>query len=872
MTPTLRIPILVEETIGRDRNDELLRFGVPVPRGALRSGMHVTLTDPQDRPLATDVRPLLLWSDGSIKWLRVNAPVSVPGGQRATFHLNSAEPMPAASPHPVPGLRVEKDSGYTIDTGVATFRVGLNGSLIESVMVQGVGLLDDAGVRLSLTGCKGLPYRPVTSELFLEEEGPLRAAVVLEGHFVPVREATGVPVRLEFKARLIFIAGQSVVQLEVQLHNPSAARHPGGLWDLDDRGTAMFEDVSLSLKPMGRIEEIRWSAQDAHDVHVEVPKDLTFYQDSSGGENWDSDNHVDGRSQPTVTFRGYRVTYGDPGKMRLIAEGDRPTPALAAASDRGVFAATVLDFWQNFPKALRWSEEILDVALFPWECRTPHALQGGERKRQTILLEFGPAGAMPSLEQWQHPLRVSLDPEWVDASGALQGFIPAARDRNGDYLEYIQSVIEGPEAFVAKRERIDEYGWRNFGDLYADHEAVEAKGWRPLVSHYNNQYDFIYGALIHHLRTGDLRWRTLAEDAARHMMDVDIYHTDEDKPAFNHGLFWHTDHYKPAATCTHRTYSAQNGRGLSYGGGPSNEHNYTSGLLLYYCLSGDPEAAEAVRELAGWVIAMDRGTGDGPEAGPTGLASKTVDAWYHRPGRGAGNSINALLDAFQLSGEQTYLDKAEELIARCIHPKDDIPALGLSEPEFRWSYLVFLQVLGKYLHLKLERGETDYAFHYGRESLLHYARWMLEHEVPYQDVLHKVLLPTETWPAQDVRKSHVLHLAGEFAPAAERSAFHDKADFFFARSLEDLLKFDTAYLTRPLVIQSVYGHLQAFYQAHREEGLDLECAVADFGRPQSFTAQVREWPERVRDIGTRLVRTGTERLDVFRRFSTPSRL
>ena len=872
MPPALNIPILVEETIGRDRNDELLRFGVPVPRGALPSDALVTLVDLEDRSQPTEARPLLLWSDGSIKWLMVNARVSAAGGQRTTFHLTTAGPTPAAVPQLNPGLRVDKDSGYTIDTGVAIFRVGLNGSLIESVTVRGAGLLDDAGARLSLTGCTGLPYRPVTTQLLLEEEGPLRVAVVLDGHFVPVRETTGAPVRIEFKARLIFCAGQSVVQLEVQLHNPSAARHPGGLWDLDDRGTAAFEDVSLSLKPVGRVEEIRWSAQEAGDVHVEAPRDLTFYQDSSGGENWDSDNHVDGGGQSTVAFRGYRVTYGDPGKMRLIAEGDRPTPALAAVTDRGTVAATVLDFWQNFPKALRWSEEILDVALFPWECRAPHALQGGERKRQTILLEFGAPGTKSALECWQHPLQVSLDPEWVYASGALEGFIPAARDGNRDYLEYIHSIIEGPESFTAKRERIDEYGWRNFGDLYGDHEAVQAKGWRPLVSHYNNQYDFIYGALIHHLRTGDRRWRTLGDDAARHMMDIDIYHTDEDKPAFNHGLFWHTDHYKPAATCTHRTYSAQNGRGLSYGGGPSNEHNYTSGLLLYYCLSGDPEAAEAVRELAGWVIAMDRGAGEGAEAGPTGLASKTVDPSYHKPGRGAGNSINALLDAFQLSRERTYLAKAEELIARCIHPKDDITALGLSEPEFRWSYLVFLQVLGKYLHLKLELGETDYAFHYGRESLLHYARWMLEYEVPYQDVLHKVLLPTETWPAQDVRKCHVLHLAGKFSRHPERSGFHEKADFFFARSLEDLLKFETAYLTRPLVIQCVYGHQQAFYQVHREEGVDLECPIADFGVPQAFTAQLREWPERARDIGTRLVRTGTERLDVFRRLSTPSRL
>ena len=57
MPPTLRIPILVEETIGRDRNDELIRLGVPIPRGVLRSGALVTLTDPQASrmPRAKDV-------------------------------------------------------------------------------------------------------------------------------------------------------------------------------------------------------------------------------------------------------------------------------------------------------------------------------------------------------------------------------------------------------------------------------------------------------------------------------------------------------------------------------------------------------------------------------------------------------------------------------------------------------------------------------------------------------------------------------------------------------------------------------------------------------------------------------------------------
>lgn len=117
------------------------------------------------------------------------------------------------------------------------------------------------------------------------------------------------------------------------------------------------------------------------------------------------------------------------------------------------------------------------------------------------------------------------------------------------------------------------------------------------------------------------------------------------------------------------------------------------------------------------------------------------------------------------------MSKAEELIQRCIHPADNIAALDLDEPEYRWSYLVFLQVLGKYLDIKVEFGEIDYLFQYARESLLAYAKWILENEAPYKDVLHKVLIPTETWPAHDIRKCHVLHVASEYVGQKRGAAF-----------------------------------------------------------------------------------------------------
>src|SRR6202022_3846428 len=163
----------------------------------------------------------------------------------------------------------------------------------------------------------------------------------------------------------------------------------------------------------------------------------------------------------------------------------------------------------------------------------------------------------------------------------------------------------------------------------------------------------------------------------------------------------------------------------AYGGGPSNEHNFTSGLLHYYYLTGDRTARDAVISLANWVIDRDDGSKSQfrlVDDSPTGLARNTPWAPYHVPGRGSRNSINALLDAWVAGGQKYYLLKAEELIRRVVHPHDDVSARDLLNVEFRWSYTVFLSVLARYLHLKKEAGEFDYMFAYAQASLISYAK------------------------------------------------------------------------------------------------------------------------------------------------------
>ena len=242
-----------------------------------------------------------------------------------------------------------------------------------------------------------------------------------------------------------------------------------------------------------------------------------------------------------------------------------------------------------------------------------------------------------------------------------------------------------------KREVIDEYGWRHFGEIYADHEAVFHKGSNPLVSHYNNQYDPIAGCALQFLRSGDWRWWLLMHELAVHVRDIDVYHTDQDRALYSHGLFWHTCHYVDAGTSTHRSYPPRTQN--VPGGGPSGGQNYATGLMLHYFLTGDPMSRETVIELAHWTIDMDDGRKTALRwlaGGDTGYATSSGTFFYHGPGRASANCLNTLLDGHRLTGDPAFLDKAEQIIRRCIHPRDDIEAHNLLDAKNKWFYTMFI--------------------------------------------------------------------------------------------------------------------------------------------------------------------------------------
>src|SRR5262249_54822267 len=164
----------------------------------------------------------------------------------------------------------------------------------------------------------------------------------------------------------------------------------------------------------------------------------------------------------------------------------------------------------------------------------------------------------------------------------------------------------------------------------------------PVISHYNNQYDAVYGAFIQFARSGDPRWFRMMDDLASHVVDIDVYHTTRDRAAYNHGLFWHTSHYMSACTGTHRSYSRLAG---SLSGGPSAAHCYTSGLMHHFFATGDDGSRETVMDLAQWILDLDDGHKHvlrWVDCGDTGDATISTRRSDPPPARAGANAVNTL--------------------------------------------------------------------------------------------------------------------------------------------------------------------------------------------------------------------------------------
>jgi hypothetical protein len=824
------IDIIIDEVDDLERRFEPVTCGIPWPCGVLRETSDLVMTDEAGAAVSLQTRALDRWADGSVRWALLDWRASVAG--RAVYHTRI---VPDATPGADdPRVKVVSGPGPVVEvsTGRATFRLGVDGvGLFESVEVEGVEAIDATRTLLTAEDGSGAPLAVRSRRVEILEAGPIRSAVRVEGDFSGPDDRP----LLRFVLDAHFFAGSATVRLELTLHNPSAAEHRGGFWDLGGGGSVYLKHVSLTLAlPTGTGDLSTFCATERGRPARRLDGGLELYQDSSGGENWKSTNHINRDHAVPVSFRGYRLRHGSGEDAGL-----RATPAASVERDGRILSLAMEHFWQNFPKGIEVSGDEISLRIFPAQFADVHEIQGGEQKTHIFHAAFGADDVARGLMEWcRSPLLARATPQWYCSSGAIPYLVPKEVDPNEAYISLVEAAIEGPDTFERKREVIDEYGWRHFGDVYGDHEAVFHSGEVPVVSHYNNQYDNVAGFAYQFLRSADRRWWSQMDELARHVVDIDIYHTDQDRSAYNGGMFWHTCHYVDADTATHRTYPKAARVG---GGGPSGGHDYSTGLVVHHFLTGDPRSRAAAIDLGRWVINMDDGR-KAPlgwlDGHPHGHATASGSPTYHGPGRAPANSLNVLLNAYRLSNDIEYLEKAEQIIRRCIHPKDDVKARDLLDAENKWFYTMFLQAIGRYLDDMEDSGSTGRMYYYARESLLRYARWMIDREYPYLDKPELLEYPTETWAAQDMRKSDVFKFAAKHAEGPERGVFLERSEFFFLASTTTLAALPTRTLARPVVLMLGNGYMHAYFQKHPDHASQAPSRTDfDFGMPEVFVPQ-----------------------------------
>lgn len=731
----------VQERHGRPLS-RYIRFGFPLPKGQHFDHRALVVADDAGQWIPHSLLVTARWPDNSIQWLLVRCWIDIAANESVSLLLQRNRDV--SRPVQEVDIRTitvtEHETTLQVDAAGQSFAINTDQTSFET-QNETVTMAVRASGEEFIGTIENIDYSRIE-----DKTDSIAVEMTVRGHFKLANNR-----RLNFRHEVTVSDEGRHLGGRVMLHNPAAARHVGGTWDLGDPNSIMIERFALDVTSAGDGFAGGTIVLEEDDSPTVWSESMSITQCASGGAHWNSPVHVDLNNRVPLSESGY-VLEIDGQEQR----GNRPNPVITLNSQRQVHLR-LAEFWQRFPNRIVVTADTLNVELLPLSTDA-HELQPGERYTRSYEMRFD-----DSAESLHATPQITLNAEHLRACRIPEIGEPSAIDPR--LMAIVNEGLSGENSFFAKREAIDEYGWRHFGELYADHETDGYDGKHLFVSHYNNQYDPLGGLLRQYLMTGQAGWMELADGLARHCVDIDIYHTLEDRPEYNGGLFWHTDHYVPAATATHRSYSRQQPLdaydGHVRGGGPGGQHCYTTGLLLHYLLTGDEDSRDAVYGLRRWIQAVYEGSGTLVDVALVVKNRHRPDLKDHLTGRypldrGVANYLHALLDCLALDQAPSTMAQAEWVIRNTIHPADNIDSRNLEDIEEHWFYVVFLQAVARYLRVKASFGSPDEHFVHARDALLHYADWMVANEAPYLDTPERLEFPNHTWTAQDLRKANVL--------------------------------------------------------------------------------------------------------------------
>ena len=605
------VRLSVTEPAGVARTAWPVTSGVPLGRAAVKDHRALALfaADGKQIPLQTQV--LSKWPDGSVRWVLLDFQTDLKPRETKRFELRYG---PGVTRAPVPSrMRVSRQDGdVTVSTGPMRVRLSSKAfRLLDAVWLGSRRVTGgaDAGIVLKTPDGKAFRADGTEAELTIEEAGPVRACVRIDG-----KHAAGEASLFRYVVRVHAFAGLPVLKVCYTFINDHA-----------DALMAKVDSLNLAF------------------------------------------TLADARGAKGVLGGAAR----DQGRLMQVDE--QPAAGWAAVgSDAGGLAVGVREFRQNWPKALAVDARRgrLDVGILPtFEKGLYDGRPLAEENKLYYWLRGGvytfKVGVARTHELWvrvladrpdpdklgrffraaEEPLLATCEPAHVAATKVFGPLPPAGKA--GGYAAYDEAIAKALTDHLRLRDRGREYGMLNYGDWFGE------RG----VNWGNLEYDLGHGMFLQYLRTGDRRYFLRGEQAARHHVDVDVVHATNKHlknpwgPPPQVGEIWlhclnHTGgYYQNAPLPVSRTY--QMGHSTNFG------HVWVAGDLDYYYLTGDRRARTVGLRIADAMV-------------------RHCPPRYGDHIRALGWPMILVLAAYDLTGEAKYLEAATscwQVLKKHLDPK-----------------------------------------------------------------------------------------------------------------------------------------------------------------------------------------------------------
>ena len=556
--------------------DYFLSRGVPLPPGEVHEPTQVSIVDAQGRPLPFEGAVLQRRPDGSIEWLLMDLIVSLAPEEKASLFIETRPARPAPVAHPV--AVSERGDEVVVSNGIVELSVGRRGSLIRRLAVHGREIVGEPDlVDLETVDTDDKVYRASISDGYavsLERSNRLRATVLVQGTHAARDGSTF----LDFALRLTVAANRADVRLE----HTTCCRQPSP-------GITEVKAIRLVMptRMPGDAAKVLHQAHHGHSWwprFVEVPENVEVVASSVDDLNRYAE-HYKPYQMGRLFLRNLSSLHEDlsqvpfhmrPGgesgfrKEHMIGGFAQVYPYVGWRSQDTTVVFAMRHWAQFHPKSMALDENVLTVGIWP-EWATPLRLMQGVSKTHTFWLAAAPAALTPEQVeavalQWEvqgvEPLDVSFDPAWPAHCRVAdcQHLLRYQPDKYGNLENRLRAAPGEPSRFTYPRH--NPTGMLNFGDHGGEGGFT------------NNEDDLrVYAPLQAYLRTGQTFNFDFGSEAAAHYMEVDhcAWSTD---PRQRGGFIPHTvDHF------IGNVYSS---------------HQWAEGVLLYYYLTGDERARQAV--------------------------------------------------------------------------------------------------------------------------------------------------------------------------------------------------------------------------------------------------------------------------------------